>query len=202
MRVPRRRGREGTHISKGTDRVTFDFFRQLPEHVDLTLVSATLDHAIHHLLEVSRSLSAGSALSATELRTSPRQYTYLSQNGQRILTTRACRTVSGEMSVRVLVRTRGTATHLGESGNGSDNVGRLVHDDDGTSTESRLQVLEGVKVHPARQCQYRSSCSRTRSTHKASLDWSWVNARTEDPPADRDGISNGRGRRDAGTHQE
>jgi hypothetical protein len=77
VRVPRRRGREGTHISKGTDRVTFDLLGQLPEHVDLTLVSATLDHAIHHLLEVSRSLSAGSALSATELRTSPRQFTYL-----------------------------------------------------------------------------------------------------------------------------
>lgn len=36
---------------------------------------------------------------------------------------------------------------LGKTGNGADNVGRLVHDDNGSGTETRLRVLERVKVH-------------------------------------------------------
>ena len=105
--VPKRRGREGTHISEGTDRVSFDLFREFPQHVNLTLVGAALDHAIHHLLEVSGSLSAGSALSATELRSSPRQYLHDVEAVMRLLTTRACRTEGGWVSVRVREYGRG-----------------------------------------------------------------------------------------------
>jgi hypothetical protein len=36
---------------------------------------------------------------------------------------------------------------LGKAGDGADNVGRLVHDDDGGSSESGLCVLERVEVH-------------------------------------------------------
>jgi hypothetical protein len=36
---------------------------------------------------------------------------------------------------------------LCKAGDGADNIGRLVHDDDGGGTETRLRVLESVKVH-------------------------------------------------------
>lgn len=39
------------------------------------------------------------------------------------------------------------AVEVAETADGSDNVGALVHDDNGSSTETRLAVLEGVKVH-------------------------------------------------------
>ena len=39
------------------------------------------------------------------------------------------------------------AVEVAETADGSDNIGALVHDDNGSSTETRLAVLEGVKVH-------------------------------------------------------
>ena len=37
---------------------------------------------------------------------------------------------------------------MSEAGNSLDDVGALVHDDDGTSTKTRLRILQGVVVHP------------------------------------------------------
>ena len=65
-----------------------------------------------------------------------------------VRTTRACRTVRAGEWVRGVGK-RGTGTDLGETGDGANDVGRLVHDDDGACSETRLQVLERVKVHPA-----------------------------------------------------
>lgn len=57
--------------------------------------------------------------------------------------------------------TKGT-THLGESSNGSDNVNRLVHHNDGSRSESRLQIFERIEIHPVRS---RSRSSNTKSDH-------------------------------------
>ena len=39
-------------------------------------------------------------------------------------------------------------TYVSETGDSLDDVGALVHDDDGASTKTTLSVLEGVEVHP------------------------------------------------------
>lgn len=39
------------------------------------------------------------------------------------------------------------AVEVAETADGPDNIGALVHDDNGSSTETRLAILEGVKVH-------------------------------------------------------
>ena len=39
-------------------------------------------------------------------------------------------------------------TYVSETSDGGDDVGALVHDDDGAGTETRLGILERVVVHP------------------------------------------------------
>ena len=39
-------------------------------------------------------------------------------------------------------------TNLRKPGNSRDDIGRLVHHDDSTSTETRLSILERVEIHP------------------------------------------------------
>lgn len=41
-------------------------------------------------------------------------------------------------------------TYVGETGDGSNDIGALVHDDDRTRAETRLCVLEGIVIHPNR----------------------------------------------------
>ena len=48
---------------------------------------------------------------------------------------------------------------LGESCNGIDNVGALVHDDDGSCAKTGAEVLQRVKVHPG-DCGERQISSR------------------------------------------
>lgn len=85
-----------------------DHLRELEEHVNLTLLGATLNHAVHHVHHPGGTLTAGGAL-ATRL---------------------------------VLVE-------FGETGNGADHVGRVVHDNDGSCSERGSVVLERVVVHQA-----------------------------------------------------
>ena len=52
------------------------------------------------------------------------------------------------LSARCALATRLVLVEFGESGNGRNHVGGVVHDDDSTSAERCLVVFEGVVVHP------------------------------------------------------
>ena len=59
-------------------------------------------------------------------------------------------------------------TYVSETSDGGDDVGALVHDDDGTGTETGLRVLEGVVVHTVERehtvvvkCKSRTGLRRT-----------------------------------------
>ena len=45
---------------------------------------------------------------------------------------------------------RGKRAYVGETCNGLNNIGALVHDNDGTRTKARLGILQGIVVHTIR----------------------------------------------------
>ena len=45
---------------------------------------------------------------------------------------------------------RGKRAYVGEACNSLDNIGALVHDNDGTRTKARLGILQGIVVHTIR----------------------------------------------------
>lgn len=53
----------------------------------------------------------------------------------------------GALTTRCALAARFVVVELAETGDGADNVSGLVHDDDGSSTETGLRVLECVEVH-------------------------------------------------------
>jgi hypothetical protein len=53
----------------------------------------------------------------------------------------------GTLATRGALAAGLVVVELAETGDGADDVGGLVHDDDGSRTETGLRVLEGVKVH-------------------------------------------------------
>ena len=53
----------------------------------------------------------------------------------------------GTLTARSALAARLVVVKLGETSNGADDIGALVHDDNGGGTETRLGVLQGVEVH-------------------------------------------------------
>jgi hypothetical protein len=53
----------------------------------------------------------------------------------------------GALATRSALTARLVVVELAETGDGADNVSRLVHDDDGRGTKTGLRVLECVEVH-------------------------------------------------------
>ena len=53
----------------------------------------------------------------------------------------------GALATWCALSARLVAVEVGKAGDGADDVGGLVHDNDGGGTETRLGVLEGIKIH-------------------------------------------------------
>jgi hypothetical protein len=53
----------------------------------------------------------------------------------------------GTLATRGALTARLVVVELAETGDGADNVGGLVHDNDSRGTETGLRILEGVEVH-------------------------------------------------------
>ena len=53
----------------------------------------------------------------------------------------------GTLTARCALSARLVVVELGKTGDGTNNIGALVHYDDSGGTETRLRVLEGVEVH-------------------------------------------------------
>lgn len=92
-------------------------------------MATPFDHAVHHVHHPGGALPTGRALAAGLV------FVELHVNEYSITTT----------------ITNIYGTHGGETSNGLDDVGALVHDDDGAGPQTRLRIFERVVIHTSRR---------------------------------------------------
>jgi hypothetical protein len=76
----------------------------------------------------------------------------------------------GALATRGALPARLVVVELAETGDGTDNVGGLVHDDDSSGTETGLRILECVKVHELVVADLPGKDGSGRATRNDSLE--------------------------------
>lgn len=93
-------------------------------------MATPFDHAVHHVHHPGGALPTGRALAAGLV------FVELHVN---------------DCSITMSISTNICRTHGGETSNGLDDVGALVHDDDGAGPQTRLRIFERVVIHTSRR---------------------------------------------------
>ena len=76
----------------------------------------------------------------------------------------------GTLTARSALTARLVVVELGETGDGANNIGALVHDNNGSRSETRLRILESIEVHELVVANLLGKDGSRRTTRDNSLE--------------------------------